>query len=252
MLVSTFGVASAAGRTSDRMHHSFFSCTAACVHSLVVQPDQGSGHFAATVSHLKSVAPHIMVECLTPDFRGNADCVDVVARSGLDVFAHNVETTERMQGRVRDHRAGWRQSLSVLERAKATVPALVTKTSIMLGVGEGPEDLRAAMAQIRSSGVDIITFGQYLRPSKRHMPVDRYVEPAEFDAWAAEARAMGFLGVFSGPLVRSSFKAGELFIEQILRNRAAVAAAAGGPTAAAASATMAKVNAAPKKQFVSH
>ena len=171
------------------------------------------------MAHLKATAPHILVECLTPDFRGVHACVDTVARSGLDVFAHNVETTERMQARVRDHRAGWRQSLSVLERAKVAAPGVVTKTSIMLGVGEGAADLRAAMTQLRASGVDIITFGQYLRPSKKHMPVDRYVEPAEFDAWADEARAMGFLGVFSGPLVRSSYKAGELFIEQILRGR---------------------------------
>lgn len=149
-----------------------------------------------------------------------------MARSGLDVFAHNVETPERLQSRVRDHRAGWAQSLRVLERAKATVPGLITKTSLMLGVGETAEDVRGALRGIRNAGIDVVTFGQYLRPSKRHMPVDRFVTPMEFDEWAAEARGLGFLGVFSGPLVRSSYKAGELFIEQVracvLRRDAAV------------------------------
>ena len=184
-----------------------------------LQPDQGSGHLAATVRHLKAAKPSLLVECLTPDFRGEAEPIDVMARSGLDVFAHNVETVERLQGRVRDHRAGWAQSLGVLQRAKLTSPQLITKTSLMLGVGETHADLRQAIRDIRSAGIDVITFGQYLRPTKRHLPVDRYVPPQEFDMWREEAEAAGFLGVFSGPLVRSSYKAGELFLEQVLTKR---------------------------------
>jgi len=194
------------------------------------QADQGSGHFAATVRALKAAQPSLLIECLTPDFRGDDACIDAVAASGLDVYAHNLETTERMQARVRDHRAGWAQSLHVLQRAKLAAPALITKTSLMLGVGEGEADLRQAIRDIRDAGVDVITFGQYLRPTKRHLPVDRYVTPEEFDAWGDEARAAGFLGVFSGPLVRSSYKAGELFLEQVLegRKRRAAEGAGGG------------------------
>jgi lipoic acid synthetase len=184
-----------------------------------LQPDQGSGHFAETVRALKAAKPALRVECLTPDFRGVAAPIELVARSGLDVFAHNVETVERMQARVRDHRAGYRQSLSVLEIAKAAVPTLLTKTSLMLGVGERPDEIRGALRDLRASGVDVVTFGQYLRPSRRHMPVDRYVTPAEFDEWRAEGEAMGFLYVASGPLVRSSYKAGEYFLEAYLAGR---------------------------------
>jgi lipoic acid synthetase len=169
----------------------------------------------------------MLVECLTPDFRGHADLIGVVATSGLDVYAHNLETVERLQGRARDHRAGFKQSLGVLEKAKAAVEAasavdgsgrvILTKTSLMLGLGETPEDLRAAMRAIRGAGVDVLTFGQYLRPSKRHMPVERYVPPEEFDAWRTEGEALGFKYVASGTLVRSSYKAGEYFLEGMLR-----------------------------------
>ena len=179
---------------------------------------------------LKAANPGLRVECLTPDFRGVAAPIQTVARSGLDVFAHNVETVARMQARVRDHRAGYRQSLSVLEIAKAAVPTLLTKTSIMLGVGERPDEVRETLRDLRASGVDVVTFGQYLRPSKRHMPVDRYVTPAEFDEWRAEGEALGFLYVASGPLVRSSYKAGEYFLEAYLAGR--LPASAGVPNAA--------------------
>lgn len=201
-------------------------------------PDQGAGHIASCVSRLKALRPGILIECLTPDFRGVGPLIDTVAASGIDVYAHNVETVERLQSRVRDHRAGWAQSLAVLQRAKAAVPGIVTKTSLMLGVGETDADLRAALRGIRDAGVDVVTFGQYLRPSKRHMPVERYVPPAEFDAWKAEAEALGFLYVASGPLVRSSYKAGEFFLEGAVKARraaaAAAAAAAGGAGAGAA------------------
>jgi lipoic acid synthetase len=189
--------------------------------------DQGAGHFAETVRALKAAAPQLLVECLTPDFRGEAACIDAVAAAGPDVFAHNVETTEALQRRVRDHRAGWAQSLAVLTRARATAAAdgapLISKTSFMLGVGETAADLRAALRELADARVDVVTFGQYLRPTPRHMPIDRYVHPDEFDAWKEEALAMGFLYVASGPLVRSSYKAGEYFLEHELKRRRAAA-----------------------------
>ncbi|KAH9082116.1 lipoic acid synthase [Lactarius deliciosus] len=159
-------------------------------------------------------APHTLVEALTGDMAGNLDHVSVVAKSGLDVYAHNVETVEALTPFVRDRRATFRQSLSVLERAKQD-GVRVTKTSIMLGVGEAEDQ------ELRKVDVDVVTFGQYMRPTKRHMKVDRYVEPAEFGRWKQIAEDMGFLYVASGPLVRSSYKAGEYFIENVLRGKGA-------------------------------
>ena len=132
---------------------------------------------------LKARNPSLLVECLTPDFRGQASLISRVATSGLDVYAHNLETVERLQRRVRDHRAGYSQSLFVLEEAKAAVPTLITKTSLMLGVGEKPEDIKATLRDLRNAGCDVVTFGQYLRPTKRHMPVQEYVTPESFQAW---------------------------------------------------------------------
>lgn len=182
-------------------------------------PDQGSAHFAQTVRGLKARNPELLVECLTPDFRGQERLIAAVAGSGLDVYAHNLETVERLQRRVRDHRAGYSQSLFVLEHAKKTVPTLVTKTSLMLGVGEQAEDVRATLRDLRSVGCDVVTFGQYLRPTKRHMPVAEFVTPERFAEWQAEAEGMGFKYVASGPLVRSSYKAGEFFLRGMLRER---------------------------------
>lgn len=182
--------------------------------------DSGAHHFAETIRKIKQKAPQILVEALTGDMGGNLDHVSVVARSGLDVYAHNVETVEALTPFVRDRRATFRQSLKVLERAKAE-GVRVTKTSIMLGVGENEEQLIDALRELRKVDVDVVTFGQYMRPTKRHMKVDRYVEPAEFDRWKQVAEDMGFLYVASGPLVRSSYKAGEYFIENVLRGKGA-------------------------------
>ena len=181
--------------------------------------DQGSGHIAETIMLLKKKQPDLLVECLTPDFSGRNDLVDKVASSGLDVFAHNVETVERTTSRVRDRRANYRQSLRVLERAKAVKPSLITKTSLMLGVGETDEEIRDTLADLRESDVDVVTFGQYLKPTKRHMAVKEYVTPEKFEMWKKEAEEMGFKYVASGPLVRSSYKAGELFLENMIRKR---------------------------------
>lgn len=160
--------------------------------------------------------------------------VSLVAKSGLDVYAHNVETVEALTPFVRDRRATFRQSLKVLQQAKKE-GVRVTKTSIMLGVGENEEQLLDALRgtvnhqshcivlmeaiELRKVDVDVVTFGQYMRPTKRHMKVDRYVDPAEFDRWKKVAEDMGFLYVASGPLVRSSYKAGEYFIENVLRGK---------------------------------
>jgi lipoic acid synthetase len=183
--------------------------------------DGGARHFAETVIKIKSKAPGMLVECLTGDYAGDLEMVGLVARSGLDVYAHNVETVEALTPQVRDRRAAFRQSLRVLEAAKAAKPGLITKTSIMLGLGETEEQLWETLRELRKVDVDVVTFGQYMRPTKRHMPVHEYVTPDVFEMWRQRALDMGFLYCASGPLVRSSYKAGEAFIENVLKNRKA-------------------------------
>jgi lipoic acid synthetase len=183
--------------------------------------DGGAHHFAETVRKIKSKAPSTLVEGLTGDYAGDLDMVKLVATSGLDVYAHNVETVEALTPQVRDRRATFRQSLSVLKAAKAARPDLITKTSIMLGLGETEEQLWDALRELRAVNVDVVTFGQYMRPTKRHMAVHEYVTPDVFEQWRVRALEMGFLYVASGPLVRSSYKAGEAFIENVLKKRRA-------------------------------
>jgi lipoic acid synthetase len=183
--------------------------------------DGGAHHFAETVRKIKQKAPSILVECLTGDYAGDLEMVDLVATSGLDVYAHNVETVEALTPQVRDRRATFRQSLGVLQAAKAARPDLITKTSIMLGLGETEDQLWATLRELRAVDVDVVTFGQYMRPTKRHMPVHEYVTPDVFEQWRVRALEMGFLYVASGPLVRSSYKAGEAFIENVLKKRRA-------------------------------
>ncbi|KAI9204971.1 uncharacterized protein BJ171DRAFT_502518 [Polychytrium aggregatum] len=182
-------------------------------------PDGGANHFGTTVELIKQKAPQILVECLTGDFRGNLNDVERVARSGLDVYAHNIETVENLQKYVRDRRANFRQSLSVLEKAKSVRPDLVTKTSMMLGLGETDDEVLQAMKDLRAIDVDVITFGQYMRPTKKHMKVEEYVHPDKFAHWEAVAKSLGFRYVASGPLVRSSYKAGEFYIKNIIRGQ---------------------------------
>ena len=178
--------------------------------------DQGAEHFATTVENLRKRSSKLLIECLTPDFRGNKDLISRVANSGLNVFAHNVETVERLQRRVRDYRAGYHQSLEVLKIAKESKPGLVTKTSIMLGCGETNDDVYKTLEDLRKTDVDVVTLGQYLRPTRRHMSVKRYVTPEEFESWQDIANEMGFKYVAAGPLVRSSYRAGELFLKGYL------------------------------------
>lgn len=181
--------------------------------------DGGSNHLAETVRRIKKKAPQILVEVLGGDFRGDLDMVNILASSGLDVYAHNLETVEELTPHVRDRRATYRQSLAVLERAKQVKPSLVTKTSIMLGFGETDEMIMKTLTDLRLIKCDVVTFGQYMRPTKRHMKVVDYITPEKFDYWKTKALEMGFLYVASGPLVRSSYKAGEAFIENVIRKR---------------------------------
>ncbi|TPX69436.1 lipoyl synthase [Spizellomyces sp. 'palustris'] len=160
--------------------------------------DGGADHFATTVELIKSKAPNILVECLTGDFRGKLEDVARVARSGLDVYAHNVETVENLTKYVRDRRATFRQSLSVLEHAKKARSDLVTKTSMMLGLGETDQEVLQAMKDLRAIDVDVITFGQYMRPTKKHMKVAEYVHPDKFDHWAEVAKSLGFKNIVKG------------------------------------------------------
>ncbi|CAO1616910.1 unnamed protein product [Parajaminaea phylloscopi] len=185
--------------------------------------DGGSHHIAETISKIKTKAPSTLVEALVPDFAGNMEDVDRVATSGLDVFAHNVETVERTTPSVRDRRAKYRQTMAVLARAKQTQPSLVTKTSIMLGCGEEDHEVEQTLRDLREHHVDVVTLGQYMRPTKRHMAVSAYVAPEKFEHWKRRAEELGFLYVASGPLVRSSYRAGEFFIENVLKKRRGLA-----------------------------
>mmetsp|Transcript_13880 Transcript_13880/g.20325 ORF Transcript_13880/g.20325 Transcript_13880/m.20325 type:complete len:433 (-) Transcript_13880:31-1329(-) len=180
-------------------------------------PDGGSGHFAATVELIKHQKPEMLVECLVSDFRGDLEAVSKIALSGLDVYAHNVETVERLQKFVRDPRAGYQQSLSTLEHAKKVKPGLYTKTSIMLGLGETDEEVTQAMKDLRAIDVDVVTFGQYLRPTDNHLSVVDYVTPEKFDEFRRIGEELGFKYVASGPMVRSSYKAGEFYIEHMIK-----------------------------------
>ncbi len=180
--------------------------------------DQGSEHFRQVVQKLKEKKPNLLVEALSPDFQGNENLIRAVATSGLDVFAHNMETVERLTSKVRDHRANYQQSLDVLKYAKS-VGHCLTKTSIMLGLGEMDEEIMKTLEDLRAVDVDVVTFGQYLQPTKRHLPVKEYVTPEKFEEWQTTAEGMGFKYVASGPLVRSSYKAGEFFLKKYLNQQ---------------------------------
>lgn len=181
--------------------------------------DFGSSHIAKTISEIKKQKPEMFVECLAPDFKGNESLIAKVANSGVDVYAHNIETVEKLTPFVRDRRAGYQQSLECLRLVKKINPNLITKSSIMLGLGETDEQVSTTMKDLREAGVDCVTLGQYMQPTKRHLSVIEYVTPEKFQEWEKFGRELGFLYVASGPLVRSSYKAGEFFITSILKNR---------------------------------
>ena len=169
--------------------------------------DGGAAHYAACVRAIKAMNPSTAVEALTPDFNGDHAAVAEVATSGLDVFAQNLETVERLTQPVRDPRAGYAQTLDVLRHAKRVAPGVLTKSSLMLGLGETEDELLTAMDDLRAHDVDVLTLGQYLRPTVNHLPVERWVPPEDFDRYRTLGLARGFLEVASGPLVRSSYRA---------------------------------------------
>jgi lipoic acid synthetase len=170
-------------------------------------PDGGAGHYAACVRAIRERSPNTAVEALTPDFQGVTEHVDVVLDSGISVYAQNLETVRRLTHPVRDPRAGYDRTLSVLAHAKRARPDVLTKTSLMLGLGETDDEIEETMRDLREKAVDILTFGQYLRPSPAHLPVERWVPPEDFKRYREIGLDMGFLEVVSGPLVRSSYRA---------------------------------------------
>ena len=169
--------------------------------------DGGAGHLAACIREIKRVNPQTAVEALTPDFQGDLAAVEIVVGSGLEVFAQNVETVRRLTHPVRDPRAGYEQTLNVLQHAKRFRPDVLTKTSLMLGLGETDAEIEAALRDIRAAGVDIVTLGQYLRPTPNHLDIERWVTPEEFEKYREFALGLSFLECVSGPLVRSSYRA---------------------------------------------
>lgn len=170
-------------------------------------PDGGAAHYAACIRAIKRENPQTAVEALTPDFAGSEVAVTEVVTAGLDVFAQNLETVERLTHPVRDPRAGYQQTLNVLAMGKRAAPGILTKSSLMLGLGETDDEIYQAMDDLRAHDVDVLTLGQYLRPTVNHLPVARWVTPEAFEAYREEGLARGFREVASGPLVRSSYRA---------------------------------------------
>jgi lipoic acid synthetase len=180
-------------------------------------PDGGAGHFAKTILETRKNSPDMLIEVLTPDFQGDLTAISTVVDAHPDVFAHNIETVERLQKAARDRRANYTQSLSVLKTVKELDDSIYTKSSIMLGLGERDEEVIASMKDLRAIDVDILAIGQYLRPSNWHLPVQEYVPPSKFEEFRKTGESLGFKFVASGPLVRTSYRAGEFFIENLMR-----------------------------------
>jgi len=178
--------------------------------------DGGAGHMAKTIKAIKGLCPTLKVESLIPDFTGNVNSIIKIVESGPDVLSHNIETVRRLSPKIRDVRASYDQSLSVLKKSKEIDLRIYTKSSIMLGLGESEQEIIEAARDLRSVGVDILTMGQYLQPTPWHFPVVDYISPERFSRLKEVAEGMGFVYVASGPLVRSSYKAGEFFNEKIV------------------------------------
>jgi len=174
-------------------------------------PDGGAQHYANTVQSIKKLCPDTKVEALTSDFQGDLAAVRKVLDSGVDVYAQNMETVKRLTHPVRDPRASYEQTLSVLEYAKKSKPNIITKTSLMLGLGETEEEILQTMDDLRAINVDVLTLGQYLQPTRNHYPVARFVTPEEFKQYREWGLEKGFLEVASGPMVRSSYRADRIF-----------------------------------------
>lgn len=172
--------------------------------------DGGAMHFAQTVVSIKKEAPGVIIEALVPDFLGKRESIETLLDSNVEVFAQNLETVKRLTHQVRDHRAGYEQTLEVLAYAKKYSPKTISKTSLMLGLGESEDELLESFNDIRSAGVDVLTLGQYMRPTINHLPVERWYSPEEFQYMKKLALDIGFKEVASGPLVRSSYRADKI------------------------------------------
>ena len=179
-------------------------------------PDGGADHFAKTVETIKRQSSQLIIEVLTPDFQAHLKHILRVVQAKPDVFAHNIETVERLTPAVRDARAGYQKSLFLLEKVKYFDDSRYTKSSIMLGLGETTKEVHHTLKDLRDVGCDVVTFGQYLQPTPRHLKVKEYITPEDFKEWKKIAEGMGFLYVASGPLVRSSYKAGEYFMQGVI------------------------------------
>lgn len=173
-------------------------------------PDGGASCFAETIASLRSALPGASLEVLVPDFQGSFDALETVLTAGPDVLNHNLETVSRLYTEVRPQ-AGYERSLELLARSKRIAPGIATKSGLMLGLGETESETQRALDDLLACGVDIVTLGQYLQPTRDHLPVDRYLPPGEFDLWRTRAESMGFAAAVSGPFVRSSYQAKEAF-----------------------------------------
>ena len=173
--------------------------------------DGGASHYASCIRAIKTRAPQVKVEALTPDFSGSKRSVQTIIESGVDVFAQNLETVERLTAEVRDPRAGYQQTLEVLSKAKEMDSRILTKSSLMLGLGESFDEIEEAMIDLRKHRVDLLTLGQYLRPTKNHLPIKSWISPKQFEDLRELALKMGFKEAASGPLVRSSYRADKIF-----------------------------------------
>ena len=178
--------------------------------------DGGSSHFAECIKEIKKAYPEIIVEVLIPDFKGDIKALKKIVDANPEVIAHNIETVERLQRKVRDPRANYKQSLSVLENVKKINPKIYSKSSIMLGLGETDNEVIQSMKDLRFVDVNILTLGQYLRPTDWHIPINSFVEPSKFEYFKQRALELGFLFCASGPFVRSSYKAGEMFVKNVI------------------------------------
>jgi lipoyl synthase len=181
--------------------------------------DGGANHIAKTIKEVKVQCPETIIEPLIPDFHGNRHAIETVADAGPEVISHNIETVARLSPLIRDPRATYEQSLRVLEIIKDIDYKIYTKSSMMLGLGEMEEEVMQAAKDLRSAGVDIVSIGQYLQPTSRHLPVKEYITPEKFDSYRKRIEKMGFAYMVAGPFVRSSYKAGELYIKNMLYSR---------------------------------
>jgi lipoic acid synthetase len=182
-------------------------------------PDGGANHIAKTIKAVKVQCPETIIEPLIPDFHGNRYAIENVTNAGPEVISHNIETVARLSPLIRDARATYEQSLHVLKIIKDIDYKIYTKSSIMLGLGEMEEEVMEAAKDLRSAGVDVVSIGQYLQPTSRHLPVKEYIAPEKFDSYKKSIEKMGFAYTLAGPFVRSSYKAGEFFIKNLVHSR---------------------------------